>query len=76
MLLPLMSLFYFMPVLKMFYDNLEEQSIDVFPTMDKTIRFRFLKDSQCEFYIDLDIETAEALIDEIHLSLSKLEGGK
>lgn len=65
-----------MSITKSFNDENEEQSIDCFPTVDRNVRFRFLKFGSCEFFIDLDIQTAEALMDEIHLSLSQLEGGE
>lgn len=65
-----------MPVTKMFYGENYQESIDLFPTKDGKICFRFLNYGICEFEIDLDIETAEVLMDEIHLLLKEIEGGK
>lgn len=65
-----------MSITKLFNDDDGEKSIECFPTIENKICFRFLFNETCEFAIDLDIETAEALMDEIHLSLNKLEGGK
>jgi len=65
-----------MPITKLFQDSDCEKSIDCYPTKDTEICFRFSLNGNCEFTIDLDIETAEALMDEIHLSLSQFKGGK
>lgn len=65
-----------MSITKLFNDCDGEKSMECFPTIEKKICFRFLYNGTCEFTIDLDIETAEALMDEIHLSLSQFEGGE
>ena len=65
-----------MSISKLFNDDDLEKSIECFPTVENNVCFRFLFKGNCEFAIDLDIETAEALMDEIHLSLKQLEGGE
>jgi len=67
-----------MPTEKFYLDGNFEKSIDFYYTKDNDICIRFSNEKNCEFTIDLDLETIEEFILDLTFELQKIknEGGK
>ena len=68
-----------MPTEKYYLDGNFEKSIDYYYTKDNEICIRFFNENKnCEFDLDLDLETIEEFILDLNFELQKIknEGGK
>ncbi len=67
-----------MPVEKYYLDGNFEKSIDFYYTCDDNICLRFNNDENknCEFQIDLDLETIEEFIIDLQFQLNKIKNDK
>lgn len=78
LLLPVQVLFYFMATEKYYLNEFGDKKIDFYYTHADEICLRFWEQKDCEFSIDLDLETIEEFILDLQFQIQRIksEGGK